>query len=163
MLWLYYYDLHITDRREKMGALEKLKLVAAKRPVQLSPVVQRRNKVSNRIGEQIALAQAKQDGKVYSPTRLRRVKDAETGESKTVEMPKRLKEWWFTTDSGKLCVTLKYGAKVIEIAKGKTAVELANENELVKTLEILKQAVESGELDAQLEVASGAVKAGFKK
>jgi hypothetical protein len=45
----------------------------------------------------------------------------------------------------------------------KTAVELANEKELLKTLEILKQAVESGELDAQLEVASGAVKAGFKK
>ena len=146
-----------------MSALANLKLVAAKRPVQLSPVVMRRNKVANRIAEQIEIAKAKQEGKVYSATRLRRVKDAETGESKTVEMPKRLKEWWFTTDSGKLCVTLKYGAKVIEIAKGKTAVELANEKELVKTLEILKQAVESGEIDAQLEVASGAVKAGFKK
>ena len=147
-----------------MSALANLKLVAAKRPVQLSPVVMRRSKVANRIAEQIEIAKAKQDGKVYAATRLRRVKDAETGESKTVEMPKRLKEWWFTTtDSGKLCVTLKYGAKVIEIAKGKTAVELANEKELVKTLEILKQAVESGELDAQLEVASGAVKAGFKK
>lgn len=146
-----------------MSAFANLKLVAAKRPVQLSPVVMRRNKVANRIAEQIEIAKAKQDGKVYAATRPRRVKDAETGESKTVEMPKRLKEWWFTTDSGKLCVTLKYGAKVIEIAKGKTAVELASEKELVKTLEILKQAVESGELDAQLEVASGAVKAGFKK
>lgn len=65
-------------------------------------------------------------------------------------------------DSAKLCITLKYGAKVIEIAKRKTAVELANEKELVKTLEILKLAVESGEIDAELEVASGAVKAGCK-
>ena len=146
-----------------MTALANLKLVSAKRPVQLSPVVQRRNKVAKRIYEQIELAKAKQDGTLYSPTRQRRLKDAETGESKTVEMPKRLKEWWFATDSGKLCVSLRYGAKVIEIAKGKTAVELASEKELVATLEILKQAVESGELDAQLEAVAGAVKAGFKK
>ena len=50
-----------------------------------------------------------------------------------------------------------------EIAKGKTAVELAGEKELVATLEILKQAVESGELDAQIEAVGGAMKAGFKK
>ena len=146
-----------------MSALANLKLVAAKRPVQLSPVVQRRNKVAKRIYEQIELAKSKQDGKLYSPTRQRRVKDAETGENKTVEVPKRLKEWWFTADSGKLCVSLRYSAKVIEIAKGKTAVELASEKELVATLEILKQAVEGGELDAQLDAACGAVKTGFKK
>ena len=146
-----------------MSALANLKLVAAKRPVQLSPVVQRRNKVAKRIYEQIELAKAKQDGKVYSPTRLRTIKDEETGLNKTVQVPKRLKEWWFTADSGKLCVSLRYGAKVIEIAKGKTAVELASETELVATLEVLKQAVESGELDGPIEAVSGAVKAGFKK
>ena len=146
-----------------MSALANLKLVAAKRPVQLSPVVQRRNKVAKRIYEQIELAKAKQDGKVYSPTRLRTIKDEETGLNKTVQVPKRLKEWWFTADSGKLCVSLRYGAKVIEIAKGKTAVELASETELVATLEVLKQAVESGELDGPIEAVSGAVKAAFKR
>ena len=146
-----------------MSALANLKLVSAKRPVQLSPVVQRRNKVAKRIYEQIELAKAKQDGKLYSPTRLRTIKDEETGLNKTVQVPKRLKEWWFTTDSGKLCVSLRYGAKVIEVAKGKTAVELASEKELVATLEILKQAVESGELDGPIEDVSGAVKAAFKK
>ena len=146
-----------------MSALANLKLVAVKRPVQLSPIVQRRNKVAKRIYEQIELAKAKQDGKLYSPTRSRTIKDDETGLNKTVQVPKRLKEWWFTADSGKLCVSLRYGAKIIEIAKGKTAVELASEKELVATLEILKQAVESGELDGQLEAVCGAVKAGFKK
>ena len=146
-----------------MTVLANLKLVSAKRSVQQPPVVQRRNKVAKRIYEQIELAKAKQDGKSYSPTRQRTIKDEETGLNKTVQVPKRLKEWWFTTDSGKLCVSLRYGAKVIEIAKGKTAVELASEKELVATLEILKQAVESGELDVQLETVSGVVKAGFKK
>jgi hypothetical protein len=146
-----------------MSALANLKLIAAKRPVQLSPVMQRRNKVAKRIAEQIELAQAKLNGNIYAPTKQRKVTDAETGESKTITVQKRVKEWFFTADNGKVCVQLRYGAKVIEIAKGKTAVELASEKELVATFGILKAAVESGELDAQLEAVSGAVKAAFKK
>lgn len=146
-----------------MSALANLKLVAAKRSVQLSPVMARRNKVAKRIAEQIALATATQDGKSYVPTKQRKVTDAETGESKTISVPKRIKEWWFVTTDNKLCVQLRYGAKVVEIAKGKTAVELATADQLVPVLTTLKAAIEGGELDAQLEVASGAVKAGFKK
>lgn len=146
-----------------MSALANLKLIAAKHPVQMPPVVQRRNKLTQRIGEQIELAKAKQEGKLYAPTKLRKVKDEETGETKTVQIPKRIKEWWFVEDSGKTCVSLRYGAKVIEIAKGKTAVELTSEKELVSTLETLQQAVVAGELDTQIEAVAGAVKAGFKK
>ena len=147
-----------------MSALANLKLVAAKRAAQRSPVIQRRDKISLRIAEQIALAQSKLDGKLYAPTKQRKVTDAETGVVKTVDVAKRVKEWWFTNDSGKLCVSLRYGAKVISLgAKGVTAVELASENELVKTLEILRQAVEGGELDAQIEAVAGAVKTSFKK
>ena len=146
-----------------MSALAQLKLVTAKRSVQLSPVLQRRNKVSLRLVEQIALAQAKQDGRIYSVTQLRKVKDKVTGEVKTVEVLKRVKEWWFSTDSKKTCVVLKYGARTIEIAKGKTAVELGSESELVATLGILKKAVDEGELDAQIEAVAGSVKTGLKK
>ena len=146
-----------------MTALANLKLVNAKRPARLSPAMQRRNNVAKRIYEQIELAKSKLEGKTFSPTRLRTVKDAETGLNKTVSVPKRVKEWWFTTNNGKLCVSLKYGAKVIELAKGKTAVELASEKELVATLEALKQAVEGGELDAQIEAVSGAVRLISKK
>jgi hypothetical protein len=146
-----------------MTALANLKLIAAKKPTQLSPVVQRRNKVAKRIGEQIQLANAKQDGKTYAPTKQRKVTDAETGDSKMISVPKRIKEWWFVTDTGKLCVQLRYGAKVVEFAKGKTAVELAAADQLVSTLETLKAAVEGGELDAQLESAAASAKAGFQK
>ena len=146
-----------------MSALANLKLVAAKRAVQLSPVIQRRNKVSMRIAEQIEFAQAKLDGKLYAPMKQRTVKDEETGEIKSVQVAKRVKEWWFTAGNGKLCVSLRYGAKVVEIEKGKTAVELASDKELVATLKVLRQAVNAGELDTQIEAVVGAVKAGFKK
>ena len=57
-----------------MTALANLKLVAAKKPAQLSPVVQRRSKVAKRIAEQIALAQAKQDGKPKDPNAPKRTR-----------------------------------------------------------------------------------------
>ncbi|MCX7154820.1 MAG: hypothetical protein NTW45_00040 [Rhodocyclales bacterium] len=146
-----------------MSALTQLKLIAAKRPVQMSPVIARRSKVAMRIGEQISLAAAMQEGKTYAPTKQRKVTDAETGESKTISVSKRIKSWWFAAADGKLCVQLRYGAKVVEIAKGKTAVELATADQLVSVLTTLKAAVEGGELDAQLESAAASAKAGFRK
>ena len=147
-----------------MTALAQLKLISAKRPAQMPPVVQRRHKLAKRIWEQIQLATAAKEGKSYAPTKLRTVKNEETGESTTITTNKRIKEWWFVTDSGKLCVSLRYGAKVISLgSKGASAVELANANDLIPVLETLKAAVEGGELDAQLESVSNSVKAGFKK
>lgn len=147
-----------------MSVLANLKLVATKKTVQLSPIVQKRSKLVKRLDEQIALATAKLDGTVFTATRLRRMKDEQTGDKQTVEVEKRVKEWWWVqTDSKKVCIALKYGATVIELAKGKTAIEIANEKELLATLRLLRQAVESGELDAQIESASSAVRAGFRK
>lgn len=146
-----------------MGVLSTLKLTAAKRTMQISPVNYRRDRLTRRLAEQILLAKAKQDGKEYVATKLGKVIDEETGEKKTVQISKRVKEWWFTSDTGKICISLRYGATIVELAKGKTAVELASGAELVATLEALYKAVDNGELDAQLEAASGTVKAGFKK
>jgi len=145
-----------------MSVLANFKLIAAKRPVQLSPVVQRRNKVIKRIQEQILLATAMQNGNSYAPTKVKTVVDAETGETKTVNVPKRIKAWFFTTETGKLCVNVRYGAKVVEIAKGKNAIELAKAEDLVATLETLKQAISNGELDIQFEAVSKPVKAAKK-
>jgi hypothetical protein len=87
----------------------------------------------------------------------------DTGLRKQVEVNKRIKQWWFTTDSGKLALSVRYGARLLELAKGKYAVELASEKELVPTLEIIKAAVLAGELDAAIDVASNKLRAGFEK
>ena len=78
-------------------------------------------------------------------------------------MPKRLKPWWFQSEQGKVCISVKYGSWTIELAKGKPSVEVANGAELVKTLETIKGAVEAGELDAQIETASASLRSGFKR
>ena len=85
-----------------MSALNTLKFVSAKRPQSAPPIVQRRMKLSNQLHEQIELARCQADGKTYTPTRLRSIKDKHTGERKLVDAVKRVKQWWFVADSGKL-------------------------------------------------------------
>lgn len=52
---------------------------------------------------------------------------------------------------------MRYGSRVLALAKGKTAAEVAA-NELVPVLGLLKKAVELGELDAQTEAVSVGVR-----
>jgi len=137
-----------------MTALTGLKLTAAQKPTQMSPIQQRRNKLAKRLWEQMELAKAQQTGSTFAPKKFRSITDANTGERKQVEMNKRVKAWWFVGDNGKL-------AKVLELAKGKWAVEVGSEKDLVPTLELLKGAVLGGELDAQIEAASNKLREGF--
>jgi hypothetical protein len=144
-----------------MNTLTSLKLVAAKRPSNIHPVVKRRNRLITKIWEQTELAKAALDGKAYAPLHTRTVKDRETGDVRRIEAPKRIKAWWFMADNGKICLIVKYGAKILELAKGKSAIEVGTLSELIPTLETLKAAVAAGELDGQIDTASGALRAGF--
>ena len=79
-------------------------------------------------------------------------------------MPKRIRAWFFTADTGKVCLQVRYGSSTLDLGgKGKNAVEVNSPTELIKALEIIKTAVEAGELDAQLEAAGSKLKSGFKK
>ena len=145
-----------------MSILASFKFTAAKKPAQQPVVVQRRNKLSKKLYEQIELARAQRDGRVYAPTRMRRYKNAETGIAQMIETPKRIKAWWWTGQDGKLCLSVFYGSRTLSFGKGKAAIEVGSVDELVATLEAVKKAVEAGELDTEIEAASGALKANFK-
>ncbi|MDR8400426.1 hypothetical protein NE850_29365 [Paraburkholderia sp. USG1] len=142
-------------------SLNTLKLVASKRPGALPQIVQRRNRLIAKIWEQTELAKAQQEGKSFSPTKYRSVKDAETGERHNVEVQKRVRAWWFTAENGKLCLQVRYGAKALELAKGKTAIEVGTISDLIPTLDALKAAVAAGELDVPLEAVSATMRSGF--
>jgi hypothetical protein len=58
---------------------------------------------------------------------------------------------------------VRYGTKVLELAKGKYAVEVAAEKDLVATLDVIKAVVLAGELDAAIDAAANKLKAGFGK
>lgn len=146
-----------------MSTLAKLRLVASKKQRTVSPVVQRRNKLVNKIHEQLELVTAQKEGRNYAPQKLRTFINRDTGERKTIETTKRVKEWYWTADTGKINLNIRYGSKVLELAKGKNAVELANKDELIQTLAMLKEAVIAGELDDAINTASDKLRSGFVK
>ena len=146
-----------------MGILSTLKLSAAQKPGTVTPVQQRRNKLAKRLWEQIELAKAQQAGTQFAPIKFRTLTDKATGERKHVETSKRVKAWWFVTDTGKLALSVRYGTKVLELARGKYAVEVAAEKDLVQTLNVIRDAVLAGELDTAIDAAANKLKAGFGK
>ncbi|MBU3670322.1 MAG: hypothetical protein FGM17_06345 [Polynucleobacter sp.] len=146
-----------------MSTLDTLKLSSAKKPMHLPQIVLRRNKLSNKLWEQIQLAKSQIEGTTFVVKKYKSVVDKETGLRKQVEVPKRIREWWFKNEQGKVCVAIRYGSQVMELAKGKTSIEVESAQALIKALELVKQAVESGELDTQINGASANLLKGFGK
>ena len=145
-----------------MSFIAKLKLISTKRERNFSPIVMRRNKLANKIEEQLQLAQAQKDGRLYAPKRIKNVTN-EAGERVAVETLKRVKEWYWTTANNKINLSVRYGSKTLELSKGKNAIELSTGDELISTLVSLKEAVLEGELDEAINTASDKLRSGFSK
>jgi hypothetical protein len=146
-----------------MSILNNLKLTAAKKPHHAPPILVRRRKLASKLWEQIELAKSHKDGAPFSVTKYKSVTDRTTELRKQVEQPKRLKAWWLTNEQGKLCVSIRYGTQLIELAKGKYSIEVTDESALISALEMVKQAVEAGELDAQINSASEHARRAFER
>ncbi|QWD02326.1 hypothetical protein G6723_00650 [Polynucleobacter paneuropaeus] len=146
-----------------MSTLNTLKLTDAKKPNQIPQVVQRRNKLAKRVWQQIELAKAQEQGTQFRVAKFKSYTDSETGVRKQVETQMSVKQWWFTTQAGKLAISVRYGSKVLELAKGKFAVEVAHEKDLAITLDAIKTAVLAGELDSAIDAAATKLRAGFAK
>ena len=144
------------------NALNKLNFVDAIRPRSMPAIQQRRNKLSNKLWEQIQLAKSQMEHTHFVIKRRVTIKDLE-GNYKSIERPKRIKPWWFMAADGNLCLSVFYGSKRLEIIPDKTFISVKNMAELVKALELLKNETENGSLDTAIEAASGALKLNFNK
>ena len=144
--------------------LSSLKFVSAKRQNNADPIQLRRNKLNAKLKIQIEMAKAFSRGEEFTVKRTKKVTDEVSGQTSLMEVNKRVKQWWFVNnDTKKVAVQLFYGNKVVDFAKGKNAVEVANGEELITVLLKLQDAVLDGSLDGQIEVAADSVKARFKK
>jgi hypothetical protein len=146
-----------------MTVISQLKLVADKKPRNMPVIVVRRHKLAAKLWEQIQLAKSQIDGTPFVIHKFRSVRDPESGVKKQVEVPKRIKPWWFQSEAGKVCIAIRYGSYTLELAKGKPSIEVASAADLIKTLEVIKTAVEAGELDSQIELASQSLRSGFRR
>ncbi len=147
-----------------MSTLTSLKLVVSKKHQTVAPIVQRRNKLIAKLHEQIELCEAQRSGNTYAPKKLKTYTNKQSGERMTVEVVKRVKEWFWISDSGKINLAIKYGAKTLPLnKKGANAIELANGEELIKTLKELKTATLNGEIDEAINEVSSATRMAFVK
>jgi hypothetical protein len=105
-----------------------------------------------------------EEQEAWTAKRQRNVRDKDSGLMTTVEVNKKVKQWWFVQNN-KVCVQVRYGNKVVVLSqKGdKNSVEVASSDELITVLTKLNEAVLSGELDSQIEITSESVRARFKK
>jgi hypothetical protein len=145
-----------------MTALSALKLIAAKSSSTISPTQQRRNKLLKKIGEQMALAAATIKGESYTQKRFRTVTN-EHGQRVSVEVPKRVRAWWWQQDNGKFALGIKYGSKTVPLSAKANAVECATLQDVCDALLLIKNAVLAGELDTQIEAVSVKLRVGFSK
>ena len=142
--------------------LSSLKIVTAVRSNQVNSTEFRREKMARKLLEQYNLAKSLRDGEQFVLKRIKTVTDKVSGESQQIEVTKRVNQWWWTEGS-KILLQLKYGTKVLELAKGKNTIECSRGDELINTLALVRTSVNNGELDVQIELASEGVRSRFKK
>ena len=101
-----------------MELLNTFKLIRYQRNHSKNPFLQRRIKLAAGISEQIQLA----ENPNYKPISVRTVA-GNSGELREVEVSKRVLRWWRVGADGSVQLTVRYGSRVLELAKGMDAVE----------------------------------------
>jgi len=136
-----------------MSHLSKLKIVAQAAKRQQTKTEHRRGKLLEKLDDQLAMVQALIDGEIF--TRNRRVwQKNEAGERVLVERVKRTRPWYWMSGAGGCFFSVWYGSKVLELKPGMTAISVAKREELPDAIRAVIEAVQSGELDAQIDASA---------
>ena len=115
----------------------------------VDPVKNRRNKLLVRLEEQRAMACAELAGEAYQVTKEKYVLDEASGIRTKVSVAKRIKRWYFAFN-GTHFFEVRYGNKPLELAKGKSAIEVGELKDVPAVIDTVAQAVNAGELDSML-------------
>lgn len=147
-----------------MSILSSLECVESNpKAVRTNQIGSMRQKLIDRISDQIALAQAIETGESYQRTRFRRVNDLETGDIMQVPTKTRVRPWWIEDRDGSILLWVKYGNQNLEVQKGKTAIRLASNQDIAPTLELVRTAVRAGEFDDKIKAAVKGFQDRFRK
>ena len=137
-----------------MIQLADVKLVSAVRPTFQDPVALKRTKFISRVSEQLEIANLLMKGEQIPFTSFH--------DPVSLKRPRKVSPWWWIDKDGKYLMAIKYGSKVIELAKGKSAVQAETLEQIIEVLKSLKLATSNGELDLHLTQASELIRKKFK-
>ena len=132
-----------------MTILKSLSLSVLPTTQRMSPEQHRRNKLITKLAEQKLIAEADRDG-ILPNIMHRRWVTTDGGSKALVDVPKRIKRWWFQDAVGNCLLAIRYGNKVLELEKGKGAIIVGKPDQLIPTIDKIIAAINAGELDALL-------------
>lgn len=130
--------------------ITNFKLSDTKKQFVLDKPSQRRKKLLANLDEQILAAQAALNGEEYIGKRIVTEVNKE-GSRVTTTVPKRVNKWFFSNDGAEWLLEIRYGVKVLPLAKDKTAIVVGELENVVPVLEKVKKAVAARELDEAIE------------
>ena len=139
-----------------MSILGKLQITALKQRSKQSPAEHRRSNLIQKLTEQMELAKAQAEGKPFVVVKSGWARD-EAGNKQRIQKEKTVRPWWWN-DGPSLSLVIRYGARPLELSKGKRAITVANLASIPSTLSTVIDAVKAGELDAAIEATVAASK-----
>jgi len=134
-----------------MSNLEKLKLSATSPREPMTPLARKRIKLLGKLDQQVEAAEAEARDEEFMEEIKRWVRDEETGDKSLVTKQRPVRKWWWQNQHGVWMISLRDGNRVLPLGEDKTSVEVGSMEEIVSTLQTLREAVIAGELDQQLE------------
>jgi hypothetical protein len=147
-----------------MSVMSSLNFVQSNpKAMRVRGIVAMRQKLVDRIGDQIALAKAIEAGQSFQRVKYRRLRDLESDEVTETPIKTRVRPWWIEDKDGGILLWVKYGNQVLELQKGKSAIKVKSRADLVSTLEKVRDAARAGEFDQHIQTAVGTFKTSFGK
>ena len=125
-----------------MSTLKALNFVALPKNIKSDPTIAKRMKLLAQLEQQRALAL----DPLYTHPRQRWVR-RDDGGKELVNMPKRVKRWWYVDVMGQCFLSINYGSKRLELDKGKSAIAFTKPEHLVEIINTVINAVKAGDFD----------------
>jgi hypothetical protein len=121
-----------------MAGKSSISLVSVQKPTANTPILQRRNKLTANIEQQIVKIGSFREGKRIS------------------------REQFWVDNGGAIYFQLRYGKQPLELEKGKSTLKAATFDGLVAQLDEVKTIAVAGGLDDALSACANSVRANFK-
>jgi len=134
-----------------VSILSKLNLTQLKRPTSKSPQDKRRDNLIQKLEEQSKLAEHEAKGTKYVVAKQAWTRD-EAGNKNRITRDKLIRPWYFADGTG-MSLTIRYGARVLDLGKGKKAIAVGSVKDIPEVVAAVINAVKAGELDAAMEAA----------
>ena len=130
-----------------MKLLKELNLTPVKKTVGRNPIVQRRESLIKGIDKQLSICES-----LISDNEFAR--DHHSG--------RKIPSWFWLDDSGQYYLSINYGKQPLELSKGKFSIICDSIESVQSSLSLVKESVQMGDFDKQLEKRSKVIRSNFK-